>query len=338
MNYPCLKINLGKITHNSRIINLKCIESGITLVGVTKCILGDLKITGAIKQSGINIFGDSRLENLKKLRDFYGDKQQLVMLRSPMLSEVEQLIEICNISLNTQLSVIRQIDKICRKRKTRHRIIVMVETDDEREGLLPGEVVSFCDTVINDFKSIELYGLGTNARCYTKIGPTPESLRILVDLRGMVEKTIKRKVPVISGGNSSIWNLIEKGTVPKGINQVRIGEAILLGHDTVDYKPVRGAYTDAFTLEAEIIEVKKKDLDVYKIILALGLQDVNSENIHCSTPGLHIIGQSSDHTILGVRGNKFRGEAGNVVSFNLDYFGLMSSMTSPFVKKSYIDG
>lgn len=345
MNYPCLKINLEKISHNSKIINLKCIESGISLVGVTKCTLGDLKIAEAIKRSGVDILGDSRLENLKKLRDFYGDKQQLVMLRSPMLSEVKHLVEICNISLNTQLSVVEKIDRICRGKKIKHRIIVMVETDDKREGLFPEEVVDFCKIVTNDFKSIELYGLGTNAGCYTKKGPTPEGLKMLVDLKKKVAKATDKKIPVISGGNSSIWNLIEKRSVPEGINQVRMGEAVLLGHNTVDYKPIKRAFMDAFLLEAEIIEVKRKDGDVYKIILALGLQDVNSRNIHCTSPDLYIIGQSSDHTILGIKGDKFKKKedfclilkTGGTVSFNLDYFGLLSSMTSPFIKKSYIE-
>jgi predicted amino acid racemase len=346
MNHPCLKIDLEKISHNSKIIDLKCTELGIELVGVTKCTLGDIKIAGAIKKSGISILGDSRLGNLKRLRDFFGDEQKLIMLRSPMPSEVKQLIEICDISLNTQLSVVKQINRVCREKKIKHRIIVMVETDDKREGLLPEEVVDFCRIVVNDFKSIELYGLGTNARCYTRKGPTPESLKILIDLRERVAEATNKEIPVISGGNSSIWNLIEKRSVPKGINQVRMGEAILLGHDTMDYRPIKGAFVDSFLLEAEIIEVKRKDGDVYKLILALGLQDVNSKNIYCCDPDLYIIGQSSDHTILGIKRDEFKKregicrilQAGGTVSFNLDYFGLLSSMTSPFIKKSYIEG
>ena len=88
MNYPCLKIDLKKISHNSEIINLKCAGLGISLVGVTKCTLGDIKIAAALKKSGIDIFGDSRLENLRRLRNFYGGQQKLMMLRSPMPSEV----------------------------------------------------------------------------------------------------------------------------------------------------------------------------------------------------------------------------------------------------------
>lgn len=346
MNYPCLKIDLGKISHNSKIINLKCTHSGISLIGVTKCVLGDVKIAEAMKKSGVSILADSRLYNLKRLRDFYGSKQQLIMLRSPMLSEVRELIEMCDISMNTQLEVIEKIDRVCREKKKRHHIIVMVETDDEREGLLPEEVIDFCVTIVDKFKSVELYGLGTNARCYTNKGPTPESLKMLVDLKEKVTRATGRAIPVISGGNSSIWNLIEKESVPEGINQVRIGEAILLGHNTVDYKPIEGAFTDSFILEAEVIEAKRKNGDIYKIILALGLQDVDSKNIFCCNSDLYIIGQSSDHTILGIKEDRLKKregrcllpETGGTVTFNLDYFGLLSSMTSPFIKKNYLKG
>ncbi len=346
MSYPCLKIYLDKISYNSEIINTRCADLGISVVGVTKCVLGDVKIAGAMKKSGIAVFGDSRLENLKKLRNFYGEDQKLLMMRSPMPGEVEDLLEICDISLNTQLKTLEIIEKICRRKKIKHRIIVMVETDDRREGLLPEEVVNFCQQIVDNFGSIELYGLGTNARCVTKNGPDPESLKMLVDLREDVMKITGINIPVISGGNSSVWNLIEKGSISKGVNQVRIGEAILLGHDTVNYRTIKDAYTDSFILEAEIIEVKKRNDDVYKVILAFGLQDVNSKNIHCRSDYLSILNQSSDHTILSVREEKLKKhgentlnlEAGGIISFNLDYFGLLSCMTSPFIKRNYIEG
>ncbi|MDD3818733.1 MAG: alanine racemase [Actinomycetota bacterium] len=352
MNYPCLKIYPDKIYHNSRIIKSRCTEIGISVVGVTKCMAGDTRIADVMKRSGIDILGDSRLENLERLRNFYGKKQELMMLRSPMLDEVGRMVEVCDISLNTQLKTVKLIEEICIEKNIKHRIIVMVETDDKREGLNPGEVVNFCELVAQNCKSVELYGLGTNAGCIIKNnGPDPESLKILIELGREVTMATGIRLPVISGGNSSIWNLIEKNMVPEGVNQVRIGEAILLGHDTVDYKPIKEAFTDTFILEAQVIEVKKRNDMVYKIILALGLQDVRSENIYPCNPGLYIISQSSDHTVMGLSkiglekaglctgGNSLlRLEPGSVISFKLDYFGVLSCMTSPFVKKKYIEG
>ncbi len=344
MYYPCLKIYLDKISTNSRVVKKRCSTVGISVAGITKCVLGDIKIASAMKSSGITVFGDSRIENLERLRKFFGKKQPLIMLRSPMPCEIDRLVDICDTSLNTGLRTIEKIEEACLKKNLLHRVIVMVETDDDREGLLPEEVVDFCSHIVRNYKAVRLYGLGTNARCISDNGPTAESMRILINLRKEIEDATGINIPVISGGNSSSWNLIGKGIIPDGVNQVRIGEAILLGHDTVNYRPIRGARTDTFILETQIIEVKMRNNRVDKIIIALGLQDVDSSNIYTCNPDLNIIGQSSDHTILGIKESGYKKnnfltfKAGDIISFELNYFGLMSCMTSPFVKKKYIEG
>ncbi len=124
---------------------------------------------------------------------------------------------------------------------------------------------------------------------------------------------------------------------------MRIGEAILTGHETLNCAPIKDIFQDCFILQDEIIEAKKKQDEVFRIILALGIQDVDLRNIFCRDPILHIKGQSSDHTILGIKkssrpNDHVNFEAGNIISFNLNYFGLLSCMTSPFVKKQYIEG
>ena len=134
-----------------------------------------------------------------------------------------------------------------------------------------------------------------------------------------------------------MWDLIEKNRMPRGVNQVRMGEIILLGHETANYRPVKDASTDTFLLEAEIIEVKRKNGRVYKVISALGLQDVSSDNIACEDIFLDVSAQSSDHTVLLVKDGAVFGP-GDIITFKLDYFGVLSCMTSPFVEKVYLEG
>ncbi len=336
MSYPCLKINLSGIAANSKLINDRCIRSGISVVGVLKCVLGDNIIADILKQQGIGIIGDSRLNNLRKLRDHFGKGQQLIMLRTPMISELEDLTEICDTSMNTQKETIGILSKICSKKGLKHNIVIMVETDDRREGLSPQEVLPFCEYIIKNCTNIKILGLGTNARCISTKAPRPESLKILVRLKNEIEDKYAIKIPVVSGGNSSIWDLIENGHIPAGINQVRIGEAILLGHETAGYRPIKGASNKTFSLEAEIIEIKSKNDKIYKIIIALGIQDVSAKNIYSSNPGLEVLDQSSDHTVLGLKKDAIF-KTGDIIDFQLNYFGLLSCMTSPFIEKVYIE-
>jgi len=162
---------------------------------------------------------------------------------------------------------------------------------------------------------------------------------MLCGFRKDIEKRLGIKIDKVSGGNSSVWDLIEKDMLPGCINEVRIGEAILLGNETTRYRPIEGAYTDAFKLDAEIIEVKRKNGKPYRIILALGMQDINFKHIKCYNPYLKIIGSSSDHTVMRVARKAVFDDirVGGVITFRPDYFGVLSLMTSPFVKKIFLD-
>lgn len=335
MRYPCLKINLSSISRNCKIINDRCTGFGITVVGVLKCVLGDTKIARVLKDNGIDAFGDSRLANLEKLREHFKKSQKLIMLRTPMISEIGRMIDICDVSMNTQIETVAEISRLCSRRNITHSIIIMVETDDRREGLMPGEVTDFCDSIIRRFSNIEIYGIGTNARCISDKKPLPESIRLLTSLKEKIEKKCSIRIPVVSGGNSSIWKLLDSGMLPRGVNQVRMGEIILLGHETSNYEPIKNGHTDAFSLEAEVIEVKRKNGSIYKIIAALGLQDIDFKDMICDDDSLEMADQSSDHTVMLVRKKKFF-KPGDIITFRLNYFGILSCMTSPFVEKIYV--
>jgi ornithine racemase len=117
MSFPSIRINLNKIADNARFINDRCVHSGISVVGVTKSILADIYIAKILKKSGIKIFGDSRLLNLQKLRAYFGFGQELVMLRTPMISECEDLVKICDTSMQTELETVKHISRICSRKK-----------------------------------------------------------------------------------------------------------------------------------------------------------------------------------------------------------------------------
>jgi predicted amino acid racemase len=221
----------------------------------------------------------------------------------------------------------------------------MVEIDDEREGLLPEQVEGFCRRILEKSKYIHIKGIGTNARCIASNGPTRESIDILVNLKKELAGRLGLQIETLSGGNSSIWGMIESGKLPPQVNQVRIGEAIFLGHETLGYTNIKGLYQDSFVLETGIIEVKIRENIPYRIILGLGIQDVMLKDLTITDDKLLPSSQSSDHTMLdidpGLEDNmkekdfsKYR--VGGIISFNLNYFGLLSCMTSPFVRKELI--
>ena len=70
------------------------------------------------------------------------------------------------------------------------------------------------------------------------------------------------------------------------------------------------------------------------MIIALGKQDISVSSLK-SNNRLEILGSSSDHIILDCKNNNL--QVGDEVNFNLDYGGLLAAMTSPFIKKQFVN-
>lgn len=75
-----------------------------------------------------------------------------------------------------------------------------------------------------------------------------------------VEERIGRKLDIVSGGAISSYMRVLDGNIPEGINNLRMGEEILLPQDLLYLYgyPLNGMYDDVFTLESQVIEVRDK--------------------------------------------------------------------------------
>ena len=349
--FPRLKINLKAIGENYLTIKSRCEPLGVDVVPVVKVVLGDENIVRVLKSLGAKVIGDSRMRNIKNFSNVNVEK---MLLRSPMLSEIEEVIEFSDISLNTEIEVIKHLSKVSSRKGRIHKVIVMVEVGELREGVMPEDVLFFVKKIM-DFSSIEFLGIGTNLTCLSGIIPTKENLGVLLKLKNLIEDHGIR-VKVVSGGGSNLLPMIWRGKLPRFINQIRVGEGIFLGVEAINRKPLPGLRQDTFTLEAEVIEVKRKPslpwgertVDAFgevpefedrgirrRAILALGRQDVSLSGI-IPLDKFEIIGASSDHMVIDVE-NCPHIKVGDIVSFKLNYAGVLFAMTSPFVEKVYIE-
>jgi len=350
MNYPALKVNLAKLESNTRLLVEKCAARGINVSAVTKVFCGMPEIAVAMVKGGASYLADSRIENLKKLRVFNIPK---MLLRIPMLSQVEEVIEYADISLNSEYKVIKALSDEAVKKGKVHQIILMVDLGDLREGVWVDDVMDYVDK-ITKLEGIKLIGIGTNLTCYGAVIPNEENLSKLVEIANNIEKKYNIKLSIVSGGNSSSIYLVEKGTIPKGINNLRLGESIVLGNETAYGERIDGTYNDCFTLCAEIIELKEKPsvpigeigVDAFgnkptfvdrgirkRAILAIGKQDVRIDGLIPMDEDIIILGASSDHMIVDVTDCKKDYDIGDIIEFRMDYGALLSVATSDYVKK-----
>ncbi|HNZ50978.1 MAG TPA: ornithine racemase Orr [Bacilli bacterium] len=351
--YPCIEINFPKLKQNATTLLELCRNNGIdSCFLVTKMLAGDLKTASWLAQFGFTHLADSRLENLIKFKTIPLPK---VLLRLPMKSEATMVVKNVDISLNSELLTIFKLNKAAIRQNKVHQIIFMFDLGDLREGHFFKDDYLETIKIIKQLVGIKLIGIGTNLTCYGGVIPTHDILKELVNIKNRIEENFHINLPIISGGNSSSIMLLLHKELPQGINNLRLGESIVLGRETAYGNKIPNTYADAFLLKAEIIEVKTKPsyplgtigMDAFgevpkikdqglmkRALLAIGKQDILPENMQPLDSQLNIIGASSDHLILDLGTRDY--QVGDIITFTINYPGLLQLMTSKYVKKTYL--
>ena len=353
--YPRLLIDLNKFTHNAKYLLNLCNSKNINLSAVTKVFCADPKMVEILCGLPFKFLADSRIENIKSYPENH--KIRTIMLRLPQISEALDTVKYCDISLNSELPTLKALSQAASAANVRHGIILMVDLGDLREGIYYDNMPLICETLnfILSQKSLSFEGIGTNLTCYGSVLATTKNLQKLCDIAGQ----LNTKVKIISGGNSSSLYLLEKDAMPKGINNLRLGESIVRGVETAFGLPFMGLKQDVITLEAEIIEIMNKpsvpegeiginafgekphyeDFGIRRrAILAVGRQDTDYEGLKCTDPRIRIIGTSSDHLIVDVTESEKLLNVGDTLTFSLSYGAILARFTSNYVKRKYIGG
>ncbi|AOY76967.1 ornithine racemase Orr [Clostridium formicaceticum] len=351
---PRIDIDYNKLKHNAATIVGQCRKQGIHIVAVTKGFCAIPQIAQAIFEGGVKYFGDSRLENLIKLKDFPIEK---ILLRLPMISQAEAVVKHADISLNSEIETIKVLNQYAKKSNKLHKIVLMIDLGDLREGIFDEEEIDAVCDLLKELTNIKVVGIGTNLTCFGGVIPEEKNLTRLVDLGRHIEEALDIQLEMISGGNSSSFYLLEKGGLVKEINQLRLGEAILLGTESAYGENIQGVHQDVFTLVAEIIEIKEKpSMPIGKIgrdafgnvpvfvdqgirkraILAIGKQDLATHKIYPTDSSIKIIGSSSDHLIVDITDVSKALKIGDELRFHVGYGAMLALMTSEYVYKKVI--
>lgn len=355
---PRLRINLELIRENTHRILRRCSECNVELVGVTKVSLGDPQIAKVMREAGVKIIGDSRVENIERMLQA-GIDGPFMMLRIPPREELQKIVKLCEYVLVSELKTVQWIEEISGKLNKSVSLIYMVDVGDLREGVWYKEAVEEIVQAIRLTKKAKIIGIGTNLGCYGGVIPSVKNMSTLVEIKDLVEKKVSYQLTVVSGGNTSALRLLEDNSLPFGVNQYRIGEAIFLGSDVTNNRVIDWLRQDAVLLEAQVIEVKTKPSvpegeigqDAFgrkptfknkglrrRAILALGEQDVVSTGLKPLESGIEVIHASSDHTIVDITDANREIAIGDTITFSLSYGALLRAMTCPHVQKLYQQG
>ncbi|TNF07431.1 MAG: alanine/ornithine racemase family PLP-dependent enzyme [Bacillota bacterium] len=346
---PKLHVYLKKYKENIEYLTHLTKMYGLSVMLVSKVFCADERLIEVVNKTDVDMIADSKISNLEKIQT----SKPKVLLRIPQKTEALDVVKYAEISLNSEIEVIKELNEKARCLFKKHKIILMFDLGDLREGIYyTFDYIPIVKDILA-LEHIELYGIGTNLTCYGGVIPSTETLHKLKDIKDKIEQTFSIKLELISGGNSSALPMLFKEELPNFINNLRIGEAFVLGRETAYGTAIPNMHEDAFVLEAEIIELKDKPsypegelgMDAFgqkvsfidqgmitRAILGIGRQEVDCK--HLIPPSdCEILGCSSDHLILSVPKDKYH--IGDSIMFKLTYGGLLSLMTSPYMRREY---
>jgi len=359
MKYPLLEINLKKVHENVKSMVELCGQQGISIAGVVKGFNAIPEVAEQFVDAGCTYIATSRMNQIIKLSKC-GFAKPFMMIRIPMFSEIKELVKFVDVSLNSELETLKMIQKECEIQGKNHKVVLMLDLGDLREGVFDEEeFIILAEYVENHLENVELHGVGTNLGCYGSIMPSVVNLGRLCKIAERIESKIGRRLEMISGGATSSLPLVIDGKMPKRINNLRIGEGILLALDLEKFwgYDMKHMHKDTFVLKAQVVEIKDKPtypigeifIDAFgtkatyedkgirkKALAAVGKQDFGlHDKLIPQKQGVQIVGSSSDHLILDIEDCDIETKLGEILGFSMYYPPLVFLSGNPDIPKVF---
>ncbi|MFH2096211.1 MAG: alanine racemase [Bacteroidota bacterium] len=353
-----IELKRSSLNHNFDYLNNLFVSRNINWGVVSKILCGNREFLRALLALGIREIHDSRIMNLKVIKSL-DPSIQTVYIKPPEKRAITSVIRYADVSFNTEFATIKMLsDEAIQQQKT-HKIIIMIEMGDLREGVMGENLVEFYSRVF-ELPNIEIIGLGANLNCLNGIMPSHDKLIQLSLYKQLIEARFAKRIPWVSGGSSVTIPLLKHGLVPRGINHFRVGETLFLGNDLSKGKKMKNMNDDIFKLKAEIIELTKKPIvpmgqagtnvagnepDInendygktsWRAILDIGLLDINTEHMFPIGRNINISGASSDMIVVDLGRNSGNFRVGDLIPFRLSYMGVLSVMSSDYIEKRIV--
>ena len=347
--YPCVEFDLDLLAENLAALVERCHDSLIEVAGVVKAVSALPEIVRVYEESGVKFIATSRVCQLRAMREAGLTQKPLMLIRIPMLSELLDVVELSDISLQSDITVLRALNEEAKRQNKIHEVILMMDLGDLREGFWNEEdALDAALEVEHELKHLRLAGVGVNLSCYGSVLPTKRNMQGLVSLAADIEREIGRPLDYISGGASTSAYMAFNGTMPYRINLLRLGDIGLRG-ESDNFSP-DFLHKNVLTIKAEVIECRDKPsfpvgelgVDAFgevghyedrgirrRALVAMGRVDYgNCFDLVPRKEGVEIIGASSDHTILDVEEVKDEVHVGDVLEFGIKAYGPMAYLTS----------
>jgi len=350
-----ITLDTKKLKSNFEYLDKTFKKHGIQWSVVSKLLCGNKEFLIELMNLGIKQVSDSRITNLKTIKSISPD-METIYIKPPAHRSVHNVVKYADISLNTEIKTIQLLSEEARKQGRIHKIIIMIELGELREGVMGDDFIQFYAKVF-ELENIEVIGIGTNLSCLYGILPNSDKLIQLSLYKQLIEAIFSKKIQYVSGGSSVTIPLVFQNLIPKAINHFRVGESLFLGTDVYNNSTLANMSSDVFRLYAEIIELIEKPVvpsgemgtnveghsfefddkyigtTAYRAIIDVGLLDVEQSHITPVDKDLSFVGASSDMLVFNLGENKNKYKVGDLLEFKMDYMGTLRILNSRYIEK-----
>lgn len=351
-----IQLDRHKLQHNYNYLNTLFKSRNIEWGVVSKVLCGNIPFIKELIALGVKEIHDSRISNLKIVKTLQPDIQT-VYIKPPAQRSIRRIVKYADVSFNTEIDTIKMLSEEAGRQKKIHKIIIMIEMGDLREGVMGEDLIEFYGTILH-LPNIEIAGIGTNLNCLNGVMPTQDKLIQLSLYKQLIEAKFNISIQWVSGGTSVAIPLILKNARPMAVNHFRIGEALFFANDLFTGKLIKGMESDVFKLYAEVIEITEKpdtptgelgenvaghtfevsdnqDLSQSSLraILDVGLLDMQPQYLEPDDPNITIVDASSDMLVMDITHSTANYKIGDLISFKMRYMGALYLLNSNYIEK-----
>lgn len=350
-----LKLYKKELRNNFEFLNKLFKERGIKWGITTKLVCGNRSYLQEVINLGIGEVHDSRISNLKVIKEM-APETVTVYIKPPPLNILPDIVKYADISLNTELSTMNALSEEAQKQDKLHKVIIMIEMGDLREGVMRDDLIHFYEKVFR-LPGIRVIGLGTNLNCLHGVMPDEDKLIQLVLYKQIIELRFKRDIPLVSGGTTVTIPLLLRNLLPHGVNHFRVGEALFFGKNLFTGGVIEGMSDRVLEFYTQIIELSEKPVvpmgelganpqgkksvipdddygkTSYRAIVDIGVLDIQPDYLIPVDDHINITDASSDMLILDVGSNPDGLKVGDMIRFKLKYMGALGLMSSYYIEK-----
>jgi len=354
-----VELNRTKLQSNFEKLDAHFKQKSIRWGIVTKLLCGNPKYLKEVLKMGPKEVHDSRISNLKTIKSIDPDVQT-VYIKPPAKRSIEDIVRYADVSFNTEFYTINLLSEEAVKQGRTHRVIIMIELGDLREGVMGEAFVDFYRKVFR-LPGIEVTGIGSNLNCLHGVMPSEDKFIQLSLYKELIKAYFNVDIPWITGGTSVVLSMLYKNQLPKAVNHFRIGETLFFGANIEENTTFEGMHDDVLKLRTEIIELTEKpmipvgelaenpsgemmeiDETLYgktslRAIIDIGLLDIAPDFLIPKDEHIEVVGASSDMLVLDFGHTEKQYNVGDLVDFKLKYMGALGIMNSNYIEKRIVN-